>query len=200
MRSSKEPFCAGRHAARSSGSIARLHKEDPRSKLQDPNPKTRQIRRPQVLIPTNLLCDLDLGAWTLGFIYNFITSGATSSPSGSARHVSPGAINIGVVSDPVLISSPALSGSAHGDRWIAAASSPRQSAGLRSTFVPPPSSTNVSFLNSFSLNSPSCAASDAAFALVTIVGAPRTSPAWNPNAATRSGGWNFHSGNGQSTI
>ncbi len=55
-----------------------------------------------------------------------------------AVHVSPGAIGCDSVSVPELTSSPAASGSAGGWRAMADASSPRQSAGLRSEFLPDP--------------------------------------------------------------
>ena len=70
-----------------------------------------------------------------------------SIPSTTAVHVSPGAIGRDSVSVPELTSSPAASGSLPGCRAIAAASSPRQSAGLRSEFRPDPSCDSSPFLS-----------------------------------------------------
>ena len=65
----------------------------------------------------------------------------SAMPDTSARHISPAAISCDSVSVPELTSAPASSGSVAGRADIAKASSPRQSAGLRSELRPEPSAT-----------------------------------------------------------
>ena len=128
--------------------------------------------------------------------------GGRSSPSTCAVQVSPAAIGCDSVSVPELTRSPACNGprGPPAPRAIADASSPRHSAGLRSTFFrllqPRPSP----FLSRRTVKVGKRLGQGARLASDHAKRVPTTSAAWRPRDATKSAGWNCQSGNTQSMI
>ena len=88
-----------------------------------------------------------------------------------------GAMKREVVNVPVLITSPAASGAAPG--WVAAAeaSSARQSAGLRRTFLPAPSSASSPFMSNRTVNRERDSVREGIIPLSMRIGVPTMSAA-----------------------